>query len=427
MRFLSLFSGIEAASVAWQPLGWECVGVAEIEPFPCAVLKHRFPGVPNLGSVTEITEDQIRTLGHIDVVVYGFPCQDLSVAGKRKGLQDADGNVTRSGLFYTATRIIGWSGARWSIAENVPGLMSSSKGLDFASVVGELSGCRLAVPREGWANSGFALGDKGLVEWAILDAQYFGVAQRRRRVFIVRDTGNWSGREPLLLERESLQGYPAPRREAGEGVAGTIESRTNGGGFPGTDGACSGHIAAATLRGNAGRNQIESDYIPAVAGCLQERDAKGADSDTKPGHLIPVRNSGRGYWQQDDKAATLGTEARAVHESTLAVATMFEPRFTRTSGGNPQKDLSHCLRSDANTGDGQPCVQAGMMVRRLTVTECERLQGLPDGWTAIPWRGKPADQCPDGPRYKAIGNSMAVPVMRWIGERIADADSMRAL
>ena len=122
MRFLSLFSGIEAASVAWKPLGWECVAVAEVEPFPCALLADHYPTVPNLGDITKITQAQIESLGHIDAVVYGFPCQDLSVAGKRKGLKHADGTHTRSGLFFHASDIIRWSRARWSIAENVPGL-----------------------------------------------------------------------------------------------------------------------------------------------------------------------------------------------------------------------------------------------------------------------------------------------------------------
>ena len=132
MRYLSLFSGIEAASQAFIPLGWECVGVAEIEPFPCKVLAHHYPDVPNLGSVTEITKEQIESLGHIDLVVGGFPCQDLSIAGKRKGLQNEDGSATRSGLFFTAMRIIEWAKPRWVVVENVPGLYSSQKGRDFA-------------------------------------------------------------------------------------------------------------------------------------------------------------------------------------------------------------------------------------------------------------------------------------------------------
>lgn len=216
MRYLSLFSGIEAASCAWRPLGWECAAVAEIEPFPCAVLKARFPNTPNLGDVTAITRERVEALGHVDVVVFGFPCQDLSVAGKRKGLKNADGTSTRSGLFFPAARIAEWSKARWTVVENVPGLFSQNGGRDFAAVVGELAGAEIGVPGGGWRNAGVALGPKGLVEWAVLDARFFGVAQRRRRVFIVRDAGNWADRPPLLLERESLCGHSPPRREARE-------------------------------------------------------------------------------------------------------------------------------------------------------------------------------------------------------------------
>lgn len=216
MRFLSLFSGIEAASVAFLPLGWECVGFSEIEPFCCEVLKYHYPAVKNLGDITKITKKQIEALGRIDVVIYGFPCQDLSVAGQRKGLKHEDGTNTRSGLFYSAARIVDWSKARWSIAENVPGLFSVHAGRDFASVVGELAGIEIGVPRNGWRNSGVALGKKGLVEWSVLDAQFFGLAQRRKRVFIVRDTGNWNDRPPFFLIAKSLCGNPPTRGEKGK-------------------------------------------------------------------------------------------------------------------------------------------------------------------------------------------------------------------
>ena len=231
MRYLSLFSGIEACTVAWKPLGWECVAVCEIESFPCVLLKHHYPDVLNLGDITKITKEQIEALGHIDVVVGGFPCQDVSIAGKRKGLKHADGTNTRSGLFFKAVEIAEWSKARFLLVENVPGLRSNHEGRDFSAVVGELAGAAIDVPDGGWANSGFAVGPKGLVEWASLDAQFFGLAQRRERVFLVRDSGDWSHRPPILLERESLLGNPAPCREAGEKVAGTFTSRARSGGW----------------------------------------------------------------------------------------------------------------------------------------------------------------------------------------------------
>lgn len=234
VKFLSLFSGIEAASIAWEPLGWKCVGFSEIEPFPCAVLQHYYPDIPNLGDITKITEEQIAALGHIDLVIFGSPCTDFSVAGKRAGLKDEEGNITRSGLFYTAMDIVRYArkhcGTRWAILENVPGIYSSHEGRDFSTVIGEMVGCRFDVPTNGWGNSGIALGPDGLCEWACLDARHFGVAQRRRRVFAVCDyaifdSGNWKHRESVLLERKSMRWNPTPRREAGQEVAGTVASR----------------------------------------------------------------------------------------------------------------------------------------------------------------------------------------------------------
>ena len=328
MRYLSLFSGIEACSVAWKPLGWECVAVAEIEPWPSRVLAHHYPDVPNLGDVTKVTEEQIAMLGRIDVVVFGSPCQDLSVAGKRKGLDGA-----RSGLFFTAMQIVGWArqwcDCRFALWENVPGAFSSNKGRDFAAVVDAMAGLEgTGVPPKGWGTEGCALGSEAMVEWSTLDAQWFGVAQRRRRVFAIADFGDWRNRPPILLEPESVRGDTAPRREAGEDVAGTLASRTRGGGFPGSDEACSGYVR-------------------------------------------PVLSASTG-------------------------------------------DVSHCLnaggmgRIDYET---ETMIASGMRVRRLTPVETEFLQGFPRGYTAIP-------KAKDGPRYKALGNSMAVPVMRWIGRSI---------
>ena len=249
MKFLSLFSGIEAASVAWKPLGWECVAVSEIEPFPCAVLTNHYPDTPNLGDVTKITEDDIKSLGHIDIIVFGSPCQDLSVAGKRKGFTcGATGNTTRSGLFFSAIQIVDWArkhcGCRYALWENVYGAFSSNQGRDFAAVVEHMAGLEdVAVPPKGWGNEGAAAGRKGLLEWATLDAQWFGVAQRRRRVFALADFGNWISRQPILLEPESLRGNSAPSRKtrqgitcSPEGIAGNVSSKwSKGTGGPAGD------------------------------------------------------------------------------------------------------------------------------------------------------------------------------------------------
>lgn len=344
MKYLSLFSGIEAATVAWYPLGWECVAVAEIEPFPAAVLAHHYPAVPNLGDVTTITSDDIAALGKIDLVVFGSPCQDLSVAGKRLGF---DGE--RSGLFTTATRIVRWArercGCRFALWENVPGAFSSNQGRDFAVVIEQMAGCRhVEVPKNGWGTEGAALGDDGLLEWGTLDAQWFGVAQRRRRVFALADFGDWASRRPILLEPDSLRGDSAPSRET---------------------------------RKEAARSAV----------CRPAFSSKDADDETASAMKA------RDYKDATDLVCVHGTQDPCV-----------------------QTECAHTL--GRNNGAENAIVYGSMAVRRLTPIECERLQGFPDGYTAIPWRGNPTNECPDGPRHKALGNSMAVPVMRWIGRQI---------
>ncbi len=358
MRYLSLFSGIEAATVAWHPLGWHCVAVAEIEPFPCSVLAHHYPDVPNLGDVTLVDEERIALLGPIDLVVFGSPCQDLSVAGKRKGFADG----TRSSLFFTALDIIGWArehcGARFALWENVPGAFSSNEGRDFAAVVASLAGLDgLDVPAHGWGSEGAALGDAGLVEWATLDAQWFGVAQRRRRVFALADFGDWARRAPVLLEPDRVRGDSAPSRQAREDVAACLA-------------ASLGHHGHSSPRGD-GRDNL-------VAGTLTGL-MKG-DGLGRTGQLV------------------------AFHHNAQACQLPSEGRDTSVS--------------DPLTCSQQAAVSYTSGVRRLTPTECERLQGFPDDYTLVRHRGKPAA---DGPRYKALGNSMAVPVMRHIGEQIVMA------
>ena len=408
MRFLSLFSGIEAASEAWVPIGWECAGVSEIDPFACAVLAHRHPHVPNLGDITKITEMQIAALGHIDLVVFGSPCQDLSVAGKQKGLSGE-----RSGLFYPAVDIISWArlwcGTRFALWENVPGAFSSNQGRDFAAVVGTLAGLDdIGVPPKGWGTEGCAVGDEAMVEWATLDAQWFGVAQRRRRIFALADFGNWAGRPPILLEPEGVRGDSAPSREAGQSIAGSLASRTTGGGFPGTDEACSGYVQP--VRGSvasAHRMVAFGEYASdGTASAMKARDYKDATDliacGTPMAHMpcMPTLRSGGG------SAASRGAvSGDSKDEYIVPVCTTGSVTHTLTAEG-----------FDANSPS--PALLTPSQVRRLTPIECERLQGFPDNHTRIPWRGKPAEQCPDGPRYKALGNSMAVPVMRWIGQKI---------
>lgn len=333
MRFLSLFSGIEACTVAWKPLGWECVAFSEIEPFPCSLLAHHYPDIPNLGDVTKITENQIKALGQIDLVVFGSPCQNLSMAGNRKGL---DGQS--SGLFYDAIRIIQWArkhnNCRFALWENVPGAFSSNKGADFTAVVRALSGnTDINTPKNGWGNSGAALGDDGLVEWRVLDAQYFGLAQRRKRVFALTDFGNWQDRPPILFEPNGLHGDINQSEKEG------------------------GSIATATANGTR-------------TACY------GLDTKQPPARISLEKSA------------------------TLTASSYKEPVGVFMTDGSATFDFT---------------------IRRLTPVEYERLMGFDDDYTNIPHKGKLAT---NAPRYKALGNSMAVPVMRWIGERISQSLSI---
>ena len=463
MKYMSLFSGIEAATVAWQPLGWECVAVAEIEPFPAAVLAHHYPAVPNLGDVTNITSDDIAALGKIDLVVFGSPCQDLSVAGKRLGF---DGE--RSGLFTTAIRIVQWAklhcGCRFALWENVPGAFSSNKGRDFATVVEQMAGCRhVEVPKNGWGTEGAALGDDGLLEWSTLDAQWFGVAQRRRRVFALADFGGWASRRPILLEPDSLRGDSPPSREQGKEVAPCLSARTKGGGGLGTDFDLNGglilakssappplpHVAMCLNAGAMGRQDAESEtLIPTFGGIFD---------DAKPREVIAFAQNQRNEIRTMPYIGALAAEPGAKQQTyvleyypceTLDPCVQTECAHTqgRNHGHGQENVLAYGIpgnwigRAPENGGNAvepmlevSPCQTVtdkhavafvglpNMQVRRLTPTECERLQGFPDRYSAIPWRGKPASVCPDGPRYKALGNSMAVPVMRWIGRQIENA------
>lgn len=492
--------------MAWTPLGWEPAAFSEIEPFPCSVLQHHYPHVPNLGDVTKITRQQVEALGRIDLVCGGFPCQDLSAAGKRKGLMNADGSPTRSGLFFDAMRIAEWTRARWTVLENVPGLFSSNGGRDFAAVVGEMAGCEFDVPPGGWENAGVAVGPLGLIEWITLDAQYVrveshprAVPQRRRRVFLVRDSGNWANRPPLFLERESLRGHPAPRREAGEGItqdtAPCLTSSGRGvertGDTRGQDPVVAvafggnnqtGPIDVATARNAcasaSGRMDFESETFlvqpthslrgegfdasedgtgrgtplvpvgvtihgtdPTVqkvasldetAQCLRARTPGNIDNSSTTVVMQPVSfaiqagalrtnplSGPDGIGVQADHAYTL--EARAEVQAVAVALRGREGGATAELGD----EVQNCLRASSGGGD-KPHVLTAMQVRRMTPTEAERLQGFPDGYTAIPWRKKPASECPDGPRYKSLGNSWAVNCARWIGERIEAVETIVA-
>ena len=355
MKFATVCSGIEACSSAWEPLGWEAQFFSEIEPFPCEVLKHHYPTVPNYGDMTQYKEWKD---GSVDVICGGTPCQSFSVAGLRKGIESPNGQ-----LMLTFGAILEKYQPRWMVWENVPGVLSSNRGKDFGTFLGML----------GELGYGFA--------YRVLDAQYFGVAQRRRRVFVVGYLGDWKRPASVLLEPESLQGDLAKsHKERQRTTRDTENSVRNCSELPRVTPCLNGeelyrHVSNQMI-GNA-----ESWFYPEYLG-----NAEGGNLD-KPN--LTSRNSPGVNNQTNLVGQKMGT----------ITSRMFNALGAR----------------DVEEG---ALLAEGYQVRRLTPKECERLQGFEDGHTKIPYRNKSADECPDGPRYKALGNSMAVPVMKWIGERI---------
>jgi len=392
MKYLSLCSGIEAASVAWHHMGWTPVAFSEIEPFPSAVLAHHYPHVPNLGDMTKYKEWNLNE--SIDVLVGGTPCQSFSVAGLRKGLEDPRGN-----LMLTYVAILNQFRPKWFIWENVPGVLSSNRGRDFGSFLG-------AVAELGY---GFA--------YRVLDAQYFGVAQRRRRVFVVGCLGDWRSSAEVLFESDCLRRDTTKGRKARERTAYPIADST-------------GALQARDYKGinsddaHAGGKLIVYETHPADSRvnemgetCQTVTSRWGTGGGNVPIALAEntigrqPQNGGNGTgFTENGPMYTLN--ATGVH----GVSYGFEPGIAKCEG-EPNRfveERSPTIR--ANMGDNQTAMANNMAVRRLTPIECERLQGFPDDYTNIPWRKKP--ESPDGPRYKAVGNSMAVPVMKWIGTRI---------
>lgn len=395
MRYGSVCSGIEAASVAWEPLGWQPEFYSEIEAFPCAVLKHHWPHVPNLGDMTKFKE--WKRDRPIDLLVGGTPCQSFSIAGLRAGLDDPRGN-----LMLTYCAIIERERPRWLVWENVPGVLSSNEGRDFGTFLA-------------------ALGELGYgVAYRVLDAQYFGVAQRRRRVFVVGYLGEWQRAAAVLFERESMRGDPKPSRKTPEDVAGTLDAgfdRRRGSGMnPNQLAAVASPITTRTAASDRGD------------GCdnLVLTNAEGSDGATLTraniGKTLNNQTPLVVHGTQDpcisDKAFTLGRNRG--QENVVSISLRGRNGGVTAEAG---RNISPALRASSGGGDKQYVLTN--IVRRLTPIECERLQGFPDNHTQIPWRGRDATQGPDGPRYKAIGNSMAVPVMRWIGNRIQQVDEIK--
>lgn len=498
VKFGSVCSGIEAASAAWAPLGWQAQFLSEIEAFPRAVLKYRHPGIPLHGDFTTI---QAGDYGSIDLLVGGTPCQSFSIAGLRKGMADDRGNLALEYL-----RLADRLRPKWLVWENVPGVLSSNGGRDFGSFLGGL----------GELGYGFA--------YRVLDAQFFGLAQRRKRVFVVGHLGDWRRAAAVLFEPASLRGDPAPRREAGQDAARRLTRGSGGGqrydgesetfvtqaitfdtqqitsaanrtrcepGIPvSTLAARSRMHVAHTLRGedfdaSEGGTGRGTPIVPVNIETLQPvpdivthastqegntnsllltlREAVGAEafaewrlgvSDTLQSsqilrsevHGCSVRcqtnESRRGLddgtlsretrgspWAVSDLRQA-GRERRAPHGRGLSEqftseldAALSQLSFEGTQAETVLRYLREASEGPRLLQSPLPFAQRRAAVRRLTPREAERLQGFDDDYTLIPWR---KGMAPDGPRYKALGNSMAVPVMRWIGERIAMVEAHAA-
>jgi DNA (cytosine-5)-methyltransferase 1 len=390
MRYLSVCSGIEAATVAWHPLGWQPIGFSEIEAFPSAVLAHHYPGVRNYGDMTKYKE---WSLEPIDLLVGGTPCQSFSVAGLRRGLEDPRGN-----LALTYVGILDKLRPQWCVWENVPGVLSSNGGRDFGSFCGALAEL----------GYGFA--------YRVLDAQYFGVAQRRRRVFVVGYFGDWRPAAEVLFEPESLRGDPAPSRKTRQAVAGTVTTRSGNSskGGIGTDEACGGYLQPVSVSTGADPHTVATLCATDAAKWGSNQWVKEGKAILQPAKPIALAENTIGREPQNGGNGDGFTEGGPMYTLNATgvhgVAQPVAPTLTATN------DPSRSPQSTEITNQVAAVHAASMAVRRLTPTECERLQGFPDGYTNIPWRK--AIDSPDGSRYKALGNSMAVPVMKWIGERI---------
>jgi DNA (cytosine-5)-methyltransferase 1 len=527
MRYLSVCSGIEAVSVAWQPLGWQPAMFAEIDPFCCWLLRSRYRAsrpifmpsphdaldrkearrraaairnvvalpadgdVLNAGDFTRIGVDDVGT---IDLLAGGTPCQSFSIAGKRAGLDDPRGNLT-----IEFARLADRLRPAWLVWENVPGVLSIDDGRTFGAFLGIL------------VQLGYG------IAWRILDAQFFGVPQRRRRIFVVGHSGDWRPAEAVLAEFHCLSGYPPPRREAGKDIAPTLSARAHGGGGPGSHFDLDGGLIPSTgdtshclNAGGMGRQDFETETLLSVfqdsefgvkeyptagvmrAGRIPEHQmvvhslsADGFDaSEDGTGRGVPMvpvaictahtQSNGSGFSDgiahtlesggaqavafnlrgRDGGALPEVSDAASLRASTGGSSNSYVA-FSAKDYGADVDDIAPTLRGmghDAShsNGGGQVAVawsgeltassdvagtlQRGgeggradgvmtpqMAVRRLTPRECERLQGFPDDYTLVEYRGKLAA---DGPRYKALGNSMAIPVMRWIGQRIAAVDAI---
>lgn len=434
IKFGSLFSGIGGFDLGLERAGMRCAWQVEIDKAASQVLKRHWPDVPNLGDVKNVTTG----IEPVELICGGFPCQDVSIAGQRAGLTGE-----RSGLWYEFARIIAELKPRWVIIENVPGLLSSNGGKDMETVVRSLVECGYGVA------------------WRVLDAQYFGLAQRRRRVFIVASLGNGRAAQ-VLFEREGMSGDFAKGSTTRKEIAGTLDGKSAS--------SCRGsqaneldfivaeavtHSGGQTLKlgdkANTINTQTGSETTAMFQGRLETlkaaplmaRQSKGGFTDPVNDNILAVsyniqqndggehkrkdRPNGGMYVTEAEKALTVGTtdltvvwqnrqQSGEIRSYDGTVPTVSQQWGT---GGNnvpfvlptsPSVTFDQMVDIILEVGKSLP----NPGVRRLTPTECERLQGFPDGWT---------DEQSDSARYRQLGNAVAVPVIEWLGRRIMEIDT----
>lgn len=407
LTYGSVCSGIEAASVAWEPLNMKPEWFSEIEPFPCAVLNHHWPEVKNLGDMTTIADKlKVGEVTAPDVLVGGTPCQAFSVAGLRGGLSDERGQLTLSfvELADCIDEIRKNEGKEPAIIvwENVPGVLSSKDnafGCFLAGLAGESE--ELKPTGEKWPNAGYVSGPQRNISWRILDAQYFGVPQRRRRVFVVATARKDISVPEILFEQAGMRG----------------DIKTSG-------------AQAETITSDAGECLASGNQATGaiLANCGAKHWLGNQEAFTGDFHVVNTfRLLAFGKYAQDKTASTINsrdgksaTDLIVINHQQPAIALAGntigrKPENGGNGNGYNESDISYTLTKVDRHG-----VSVNNIVRRLTPIECERLQGFPDNHTKVPFKDKSIDDCPDGHRYRALGNSMAVPVMRWIGERICN-------
>lgn len=480
MKYLSICSGIEAASVAFEPLGWRPLAFSEIEAFPRAVLKHHYPDTPCHGDFTLLKDEP--WIVDADMLCGGTPCQAFSVAGNRQSLADDRGNLTLQFVLLADAidhlRSTAGREPAWILWENVPGVLSTNDNA-FGAFLGGLVGRAAPIPEPegGWTGAGVVDGPTRCAAWRILDAQHFGLAQRRKRVFVLArgGTGRWAVADALLPIIESGGWHPAPSRSAGQGtargfetgpsgsritdLAPTIDCRAKNGPIQNQLGVGVMEVipevtrpltAAMGTKWN-GNGDLESSLIPSIVGTLTANmvGCAGTPGYNETEHILPLlvrmregkEGGGKGPLVSEDQSLTLATG----NDQVLCASLSLRTREGVVSAELGEPGIANSLRGSdgGRAGEGAGAVLNGMQVRRLTPVETSRLQGFLDTYCHIPtnkWRKIPADEAAylqrhglyaelrgeqwytnvaaDGPIYKANGNSWAVPCARYIGERI---------